>query len=224
MKDHERPTTKMCTDCSKFKELSFYGKNGKSKDGYLGQCKECRKLKRSNLKNTNPEAYSNALEASKAVKERLGKDHLKISKLKWNVANNEHVVSYRRKKYLEDPEGQRNRAREYRKANPQKHLASVYSWMSRNPNKVRATKRIGHAKRRAIKKERHVAWANTKDIRLIYQQAHNLTLLTGIAFHVDHIIPLSGKNVSGLHVESNLQILTAHDNIAKHNNFVDDIC
>lgn len=61
-------------------------------------------------------------------------------------------------------------------------------------------------------KERTPPWSETN---LIYNYYNNCPK----GYHVDHIIPLRGKNVSGLHVLSNLQYLLAKDNIKKSNNY-----
>ena len=63
---------------------------------------------------------------------------------------------------------------------------------------------------------------NPEDLEKIewfYREAKRLFKETGIPHHVDHIIPLQGKYVSGLHVPTNLQILTASENSTKGNRF-----
>jgi hypothetical protein len=55
-------------------------------------------------------------------------------------------------------------------------------------------------------------WADLEKIKQFY-----LNRPTG--FHVDHIIPIKGKSVSGLHVENNLQYLPADENMKKLNKF-----
>lgn len=64
------------------------------------------------------------------------------------------------------------------------------------------------------------AWLTAEDkwyIKEVYDLAVLRTRLTGVSWHVDHIVPLQGKTVSGLHVPWNLQVIPAKDNIAKKN-------
>jgi len=81
------------------------------------------------------------------------------------------------------------------------------------------------AKIRAKKLQATPPWLTEKhlsDIVTYYTQSKTLEKATGIKYHVDHIVPLQGKNVCGLHVPWNLQVLTAPENIAKKNHYPDE--
>jgi len=88
--------------------------------------------------------------------------------------------------------------------------------MRENPERVRAR----NAARRASRKRAQPGWLtdeNLREIEAIYQMAYRLELETGMKHHVDHIIPLRGKIVSGLHVPWNLRVVTASENLKKGN-------
>ena len=57
-----------------------------------------------------------------------------------------------------------------------------------------------------------VDWKELQEISKFYKSCP-------VGYHVDHIIPLQGEKVSGLHCLSNLQYLAAEENIAKHNRY-----
>jgi hypothetical protein len=69
------------------------------------------------------------------------------------------------------------------------------------------------AVRRSSKMQRTPVWSDLAKIRQIYAQARKVGMV------VDHIIPLQGKLVSGLHVPENLQIIPAIENMKKGNRF-----
>jgi hypothetical protein len=73
-----------------------------------------------------------------------------------------------------------------------------------------AMHRAKEARRRAAKLKATPTWADAEKIRQVY-------LNCPIGMEVDHIVPLQGKEVRGLHVHYNLQYLTESENCRKHN-------
>lgn len=61
------------------------------------------------------------------------------------------------------------------------------------------------------------------EIRLKYRLAIELTRRTGVRYAVDHIIPLQGESVSGLHVPWNLDVIPQEENLKKSNKLLDTI-
>jgi hypothetical protein len=82
-----------------------------------------------------------------------------------------------------------------------------------------AGRRARGAKRRAAERQRTPKWADLVAIRTVYERARRREVETNIPHHVDHIIPLQGEFVSGLHVANNLQVLPGTENIRKRNRF-----
>lgn len=77
-------------------------------------------------------------------------------------------------------------------------------------------------KRHAAKKQRTPPWlakSHFDQIEIFYDASRRLSKELGIIFNVDHIIPLQARNVSGLHVPWNLQVIPRSENYSKRNSF-----
>lgn len=74
-----------------------------------------------------------------------------------------------------------------------------------------------HNERRRRHRQQTPPWSDRGACKAFYEIASRVTACTGIPFEVDHIIPLAGELVSGLHVPTNLQVIPAHQNRKKGN-------
>lgn len=79
--------------------------------------------------------------------------------------------------------------------------------------RIAACKRLHEAR----KQEARPRWADVDAIAAIYAECARITRATGVPHEVDHVIPLLGRGVCGLHVEANLRIVPRHVNRRKSN-------
>lgn len=190
-------TTKVCSSCGVEKLKSEFGRNSIKRDGLCAACKVCRNARKKRHYYANREQE---IEAAKA----------------WNRANPERVKSNKRESY------QRHKARLNKKARADyvsrrdEILAANTEWRRANPAKCAEIK----ARRRAAKLQRTPKWltlAQKAEIFNCYRTARDMTVIACEPYHVDHIVPLQGERVCGLHVPWNLQIVTGAVNNAKYN-------
>lgn len=123
----------------------------------------------------------------------------------------------------------------YRAANKEKVAKHNLEWRARNIDRARdyirdyrKAKRgkfnFHEARRHAGKLRATPVWADPAAIEAIYTKARQVSRETGIRQSVDHIYPLRGKTVSGLHVPENLRIIPLMENCKKRNKMpVEDI-
>lgn len=105
------------------------------------------------------------------------------------------------------------------KAKNKKTVAT--NWQKRNKGSVNANTR----KYQAAKLQRTPAWLSEFDLlkmKCLYQVAAMRTRESGEEWHVDHIVPLQGKTVSGLHTPWNLTVIRGSENVRKSNRYDDD--
>jgi 5-methylcytosine-specific restriction endonuclease McrA len=157
-----------------------------------GACVECLKVEWAQAAETRAEYF----------REYNRKDEVRDKKHDWYLENRDQVIQ---------AAATRPAAllKEYRNA-----------WKENNKLQVRADTKARRRKHRDATPN----WLTRKqksEIRQIYQIAITMTQTTGEQYVVDHIVPLRGEAVCGLHVPWNLRVITQEENLKKSNKLVD---
>ncbi len=225
----------ICKKCNVIKPLNQFAKSSSCRTGYRHVCKSCRLSQAKITAKISQQNYPilthkicNDCSTEKSIfefsKESVSVDGYRNcckvcrakSRREYNEKNKEILRALNELNYAIFTEDYKRSSAKYRQNNPTKVKEQASTWKKKNKDRCNAN----HAKYRASKIKATPTWLtieHLEQMRLIYERCEQLTLDTGIMHHVDHIIPLRGETVCGLHVPWNLQILTAFENISKHN-------
>lgn len=192
---------KCCTKCSIEKPCSDFRVEKRTKIGLQSRCKSCEAEYAKN---------PNALEKRRVHSEKIRQTPERIAYMLDYTKNQQNIERKRERSTrwaMENPDKVAKTSKAWLEANLDRKRAMNADWNARNrPAKVAAL-----AKYRATKTKATPAWADMRKIKEIYQKASEFGM------HVDHVVPLHGKNVCGLHVHNNLQLLSMSENCAKGN-------
>lgn len=134
----------------------------------------------------------------------------------WAAANPEKVKAAKKRYAERNKEVMRQRTKKWMDANSEKMDQIRKDWYVKNKAKAAAVVR----RRQASKQNRTPKWLTVDDHWMMvqaYELASLRTKMLRTLWTVDHIIPLQGKMVSGLHVPWNLQVISARENYSKGN-------
>lgn len=197
-------------------------------------CYECKRAKVANRDKSKYAEQRKAYSQRDDVKEQLAAwrredrkknpekyavwDKTKYDKIKDTPNERKRQLEKQKRRYRSDPERFKQYSRE-RNVIPEigeRNRKQCKEYKQNNPDKIRALNLKHNHKDRAARKQRLPKWVSRDELCQITEM-YRLARMIGA--HVDHIIPLQGKNVSGLHVLANLQLLAPSENLAKKNKY-----
>jgi len=157
------------------------------------------------------------------------RDYVKVKKSEYNrgwVKRNYEIHLKKQREY-NDANREQSRAkgreylRKYRKENPDYlEKSRTYFKAYRQKDYVKAKSAKNCSKRRVQNiRTSKFELNNYGNVLKLFKLSRKKTKETDKQYHVDHIIPLRGKGVSGFNVAGNLRVVLAHTNINKNNRY-----
>lgn len=201
---------KTCTSCKQAKPLTEFGKHAASKGGLRPVCKPCNRLAAKMYREQNPH------QKKQWVAENA--DHVRAYKREW-AKSNRAVETERQKRWRQQNRDRVRAGARARWSQKRSEMAEYYRryrqlFEQKNPGLMRHwVQEYRAAKLRAVP-----PWASAEKIAEVYERAALWnSIYPDDPVEVDHIVPLRGKNASGLHVETNLRIIRRVHNRKKGN-------
>lgn len=208
--------------CSKYKKglcisnnpqpLSNFCVDKSQPSGLHPHCKECRSNKYKKARALNPEKFR----MRSKIWDSQNRDKVRAKTAAWYKLNKERKSAVNKTWLLANPEKTALYCKKWRSNNPDKAKRDYKKYCLQNKDKLCAKA----AKRRAYLKQRIPNWLTEKQkqqIDYFYHVASEFKSWTKVNLEVDHIVPLYGKQICGLHVPWNLQIITKKENALKSN-------
>ena len=215
---------KQCTRCKCVKSFDSFFSRVASKDGLQHICKVCDTAARRARKDSDP-AKESAIQLAwrtknsvrkKATDSRIYQENLEKRKRQaaaYYLTNKARLGEVNRRLVEANRESYKETRRVFRLKNIERVTkARKDHYLANKSDYIAAA-----AHRRAAELQATPAWADLEKIKAIYRMREDLTLSTGVTYHVDHVIPLRSKKVCGLHVHNNLRVITRADNLKKSN-------
>ena len=200
---------KTCTKCGIHKDLEGFYKSASGKYGLEAACKVC-KLAAKAARQQTPKAKA-AAKAYNDNPERKAAAKIRRSTPEYKAALKirRSTPEYKAAEKIRQSTPEAKAALKIRQSTPEAKAARN----ARMKTPANRARRCAFAmKRKAAKLQRTPSWVKLGLIKEVY-----ITCPEG--HHVDHIIPLRGELVSGLHIAANLQHLTPFENRSKTNKF-----